>query len=142
MITKREKLFGDDLQVLSRASGYDVIPDSAGDLALAQGNDNIVQALILRLKVRKGELAPLGWPNYGSRLHKLIGEPNNARTHVKLMAYARSAIEQDARVVEVTDVQTQGIAGERNVVRLIMEVLLINEPNPLNLVFDMELESL
>lgn len=142
MLTEREKLFGNDLQVAERAAGFDLVPDVAGDLDLAQGNENIIQALILRLRVRKGELAPLGWPNYGSRLHELIGKPNNNRTHVILMAHARNAIEQDPRVAEVKEIRTQVLPGERSVVRIMMEILLINEPNPLNLIFDMNLEAL
>ena len=60
--------------LVERASGYDLIGDTAGDIVLALGNDNIMQALTLWLRVRRGELAPLGWPDYGSRLHQLIGE--------------------------------------------------------------------
>jgi phage baseplate assembly protein W len=138
----RETLFGNDLQLAQRANGYDLLPDLRGDLAQAQGNDNIVQALTLRLLVRKGELARLGLPDYGSRLYELIGEPNNTRTHVKLMAFARSAIEQDPRVQKITDIQTQVIPGEREVVRLNMAIQLITEQNPLNLVLDIHLEAL
>ncbi|MBN1480106.1 hypothetical protein JXA70_07535 [candidate division KSB1 bacterium] len=142
MPTDRQKLFGNDLKLVERAPGFDLIPDSAGDIDLARGNDNIIQALILRLHIRKGELAPLGWPNYGSRLHELIGQPNNNRTHVMLMAFARSAIEGDSRVLEVKEVRTRVIPGERDVVRLSMDIQLINEPTPLNLVYDMNLEEL
>ena len=93
----------------------------------------------MRLRVRKGELARLGWADYGSRLHELIGEPNNTRTHLKLMAFARAAIEQDPRVREVASVEAHVIPGEREVVRLLMEITLIDAPNPLNLVFDVKL---
>lgn len=135
----RATLFGNDLKIVDRAGGLDLIGDNQGDLALAEGNDNIVQALTLRLQVRKGELARLGWADYGSRLHELIGEPNTSRTHVKLMAFARAAVEQDPRVLEVTSVESHVIPGERDTVRILMEVTLINEPNPLNLVFDQKL---
>ncbi len=141
-MNEREKLFGNDLQLAERANGFDLLPDLRGDLTLAEGNDNIVQALTLRLLVRKGELAQLGQPDYGSRLYELIGEPNNTRTHVKLMAFARSAIEQDPRVKKIEDIQTQVIPGERNVVRLTMDIRLITEANPLNLVLDINLEAL
>ncbi len=140
MTLDRAKLFGDDLRLTDYSGGLDLARDQAGDLDLAHGNDNIVQALILRLKVRKGELAPLGWPVYGSRLDELIGEPNVTRTHVKLMAFAREAIEQDPRVAKVDNIRTQVLAGERNVVRLQMDVRLIDEPNPLNLIYDVNLE--
>lgn len=141
MPINRQQLFGVDLRVVERAGGQDLVPDYAGDLDLAQGNDNVIQALVLRLKVRKGELAPLGWPDYGSRLHELIGEPNNNRTHLKLMAYAREAIEPDPRVKEIKDIRTQVLPGERDTVQIIMDIQLIDEPNPLNLVYTINLEA-
>jgi phage baseplate assembly protein W len=137
----RAKLFGNDLELAERANGFDLLGGARGDLELAQGNDNIVQALKLRLLVHKGELAPLGLPDYGSRLYELIGEPNNTRTQVKLMAFARIAIEQDPRVLKVADIKAYVIPGERGVVRLDATVQLIDQPNPLNLVVDISLEA-
>lgn len=139
MTEERQRLFGNDLELYGRNEAYDLRPNGAGDLELARGNDNIIQALTLRLRVRQGELAPLGWPTYGSRLHELIGEPNTNRTHVRLMAYARSAIEEDPRVAEVSEVGAR--PGERATVRLTMEIRLIDQPNPLNMVFDFDLEA-
>jgi phage baseplate assembly protein W len=139
MAVERENLFGADLQLMEVAAAMDVAPDPTGDLALARGNDNIVQALTMRLLVRKGELAQLGWPNYGSRIHELIGEPNNQRTRTILMAHARTAIEQDPRVEEVIGVVARVLEGERDVARLDIEIQLINENHPLNLVFDVRL---
>ena len=139
MVTERQLLFGTDLRLLERNGVFDLLPDYGGDLALAPGNDNIAQALTLRLLVRRGELTALGWPTFGSRLHELIGEPNNRRTHVILMAHARSAVEQDPRVVEVSRIEAHVIAGERDAVRLEMEIQLITQNTPLNLVFDVRL---
>ena len=139
MTEERQRLFGDDLELYGRNETYDLRPNGAGDLGLAHGNENIVQALTLRLRVRRGELAPLGWPAYGSRLHELIGEPNIGRIHVRLMAYARSAIEEDPRVAEVGAISAS--PSERDTVRLTMEIRLIEEPNPFNMVFDFDLEG-
>lgn len=139
MAEDRELLFGNDLRLLERNGVVDLLPDYSGDLALAQGNENIAQALTMRVLVRRGELAALGWPTYGSRLHELVGEPNNRRTHVILMAHARSAVEQDPRVLKVNGVEARVIPGERDAVRLEMDIQLITENNPLNLVFDVRL---
>jgi phage baseplate assembly protein W len=139
MAIERDILFGSDLRLLERAGTFDLIGDNAGDLALATGNDNIIQALVLRLSVRKGELAPLGWPNYGSRLHELLGEPNNQRTRVILMGHARAAIAQDPRVQRILRVEARVLPGERDVVRIDMQIELIHENTPLNLVFDVRL---
>jgi phage baseplate assembly protein W len=139
MTEERQRLFGDDLELYGRNETHDLRPNGAGDLGLARGNENIIQALTLRLRVRRGELAPLGWPAYGSRLHELIGEPNINRIHVRLMAYARSAIEEDPRVAEVSGISAS--PSGRDTVRLTMEIRLIEEPNPLNMVFDFDLEG-
>ena len=141
MSSDRELLFGTDLALTGAAGGLDLRATPVGDLALAAGNANIVQALTLRLMVRKGELAALGWPDFGSRLHELIGEPNNQRTRVKLMGLARAAIEADARVEQVLAVEARALPGERDTVRLDMEIELIHDNNPLNLVFDVRLDQ-
>jgi phage baseplate assembly protein W len=130
-ILDRPKLYGVDLALRDGAGGADlslVGPVGLyGDIALATGNDDIVQALALRLRVRVGELALLGWPDYGSRLHELIGEPDLPRTRLKAQAFARAAIEADPRVAKVDAVE--------------MDVHLITEPQPLNLVFDLALSG-
>ena len=139
MTEERQRLFGNDLQLYERNDTYDLRSNGAGDLGLAQGNENIIQALTLRLRVRRGGLEALGWPAYGSRLHELIGEPNIGRVHVRLMAYARSAIEEDPRVAEVSNVSAA--PSGRDTVRLMMEIRLIEERNSLNMVFDFDLEG-
>src|SRR2546423_3478452 len=50
------------------------------DMNTYEGVDNLVQALLLRFLTPVGELATLGHPDYGSRLHQPIGEPNH-QTH-------------------------------------------------------------
>lgn len=142
MVIEREQLFGVDLQLGDRVGGLDLVPDRRDDLDLAIGVENITQALTLRLLVRQGELARLGYPSYGSRLHELIGEPNQARTHLKLMAYARKAIEQDPRVVKVQEVRAQVLPGERDTVRLLMEIQVVDLKDPLPLGFDFNLQGL
>ena len=46
------------------------------DLAVTSGVDAAVQFLVDRLKTQQGELTALGHPEYGSRHHELIGQPN------------------------------------------------------------------
>src|SRR5262249_21679728 len=138
--SSRQQLFGTDIKLLSELSGLDFTVSASGDVAMARGNDNIAQALILRLMVRRGELAPLGWPGYGSRIHELIGEPNNQRTRLILMAHARAALAQDPRVLDIPRIEALA-GGERDVVRLDLDVTLIDQQTPLNLVFDVNLGS-
>lgn len=145
MEVDRQQLFGTDLGLRETSSGLDFMlagpSASAGDVALSHGNDNVVQALSLRLRVRKGELAPLGWPDYGSRLHELIGEPDLPRTRLKAQAFTRDALQADPRVADVKSVDVVSVPGERSVLRLAAGLLLINENTPLNLVFNLALEG-
>jgi phage baseplate assembly protein W len=140
MVLDRGRLFGADLRLRATGGDLDLTRDDAGDLDLAAGPDNISQALTLRLLVRRGELAALGWPDYGSRLHELIGEPNIVRTRALLMTFAQAAIAADPRVDQVRDIRARVPEGERNVVRLEVDILLISQPEPVNLVVDIPLE--
>jgi phage gp46-like protein len=138
MTAEREALFGTDLLLVPATGGIGLRRGGRGDYVLAEGVENIVQALTLRLRVREGELAPLGWPRFGSRLHLLIGERNTTRTRAILMAYARRALEADPRVAEITEMTAS--PSERSAVRLTITLRLIDEPVPLNLVFDQSLD--
>jgi len=137
------QLFGTDLALRDGSAGADLglqgPAGGSGDIALAAGNDNIVQALTMRLRVRLGELTPVGWPDYGSRLHELIGEPDLPRTQLKAQVFARDAIEADPRVQKVASVDVVRIPGERQILRLSLLVSVIKEPRPQNLVFDLSL---
>lgn len=136
----RAVLFGVDLQLADQMTGFDVVDTAGGDLALTNGLDAITQALTLRLEVRQGELAPLGWPTYGSRLHELIGEPNVPRVHVRALAFARTALEQDPRVAEIEEIRAEVLPGERTVVQLHVGLRLIEHDSALNLVHVLDLE--
>src|SRR5947209_14155752 len=50
------------------------------DLQVVSGTDNLAQAVLMRLLTPRGELAALGHPEYGSRLHELVGRQNTATT--------------------------------------------------------------
>ncbi|MEV0644064.1 GPW/gp25 family protein [Phytomonospora sp. NPDC050363] len=68
------------------------------DLAAVSGRENLAQALILRLLTPLGSLAPLGHPDYGSRLHELVGAPRDtARRHL-CRAFVLAAIAREPRV--------------------------------------------
>ena len=72
-----------------------------GDVDITIGRDNLVQAIINRLLTRRGELATLGHPDYGSRLHELIGELNNLRLRVLAELYIRDCLAQEIRIEKI-----------------------------------------
>jgi phage baseplate assembly protein W len=117
-------------------------PVAARDLAVAEGVAAITQAIANRLKTRKGELASLGHPDYGSRHHELIGEPNVERTRDLIKLYVLQALRHEPRIEKVlrADVRAEH-ARPREVVRIELYVRLLREPSPLNLVIPFSLEA-
>ncbi len=146
MALTRQTLFGTDLLLRDGAGGADLglqgPVGASGDIARASGNANIVQALTMRLRVQKGELTLLGWPDFGSRLHELIGQPDLPRTRLKAQVFARDAVEADPRVLKVEAVDVVRLPGERQVLRLMLTVRVISLPQPLNLVYALALDGL
>ena len=95
----------------------------------------------MRLRVRKGELAPLGWPDYGSRLGELIGEPDLPRTtsrrrcsHARPSKRIRASRRCRRWMSSASRTSASCCASP-------CPVLLIDEPTPLDLVFDLDLED-
>ena len=105
------------------------------DLAVASGVDAAAQMLVNRLKTQRGELASLGHPDYGSRHHELIGEPNIERTRNLVKLHVLEAIAQEPRVEKVLSLQVSAPHDPpRSDVRIELDLLLVGEPVPLNLV--------
>jgi phage baseplate assembly protein W len=112
------------------------------DLQVAEGLDNVTQAIVNRLKTVRGELAPLGHPDYGSRHHELIGEPNVPRTHNLIKLYVLQALRQEPRIEKVVRASVRAEhSPPRETVRIELTVRLIGAPNPVNLVVPFSLEG-
>jgi len=105
------------------------------DVATVQALAAADQLLVNRLKTRRGELAELGHPEYGSRLHELIGEPNVERTRNLAKLHVLEAMRDEPRVEKVLDCRVSAPhVPPREVVRIEVELLLVGEPQPRNLV--------
>src|SRR3954451_3183564 len=78
-----------------------LLSNSGGDLDTTTGRDNLVQAIINRMFTRRGELTSLGHPDYGSRLHELVGELNNLRLRALAELYIRDCLFQERRIEKV-----------------------------------------
>jgi phage baseplate assembly protein W len=74
---------------------------TATDLVGAASTDNAVQAVIHRIKTVQGELSDLGHPNYGSRHHALIGQPNTVHNRNLVKLYLLQALAQEPRIGKV-----------------------------------------
>jgi phage baseplate assembly protein W len=111
------------------------------DLAVTDSIEAFTQAVANRLKTRKGELASLGHPEYGSRHHELLGEPNVERTRNLIKLYILQALKHEPRIERVLKATVLAEhEPPRETVRIELSVQLIDGPRPMNLVVPFSLE--
>jgi phage baseplate assembly protein W len=152
-VDRRLRLLGSDLGLFypgpagwwEDADLATTVPDRAGasvDVAVVDRLAAADQLFIIRLKTHKGELAPLGHPEYGSRHHELIGQPNVERTRALIKLHVLEALSHEPRVAKVRrcDV-TAAHDPPRDIVRIVIEVEIIGEPNPRLLVVPFNLDA-
>ncbi|MDD1683929.1 MAG: GPW/gp25 family protein [Methanoregula sp.] len=146
MAQTKDELLGTDLKLRIETRpdfmgiGMDLQVRRSGDLMMSHGRQNLGQAILHRLLTRKGELADTGHPDYGSRLHELIGEPNNSRTRDLVRLYAKECISQDPRVREIVKLTAATAPDNPHVVLLDITVVPIKSSVPMNITFPFYLE--
>jgi phage baseplate assembly protein W len=111
------------------------------DLETLHGLDNLRQALLLRFLTHAGELAALGHPDYGSRLHELIGELNTQTNRNRAKLYVLQALAAEPRVKEVLSVQVTQNQAEPTRMDIDVWLSAIDSDTPVNLVFPFFLEG-
>ncbi|MFM2055981.1 MAG: hypothetical protein RLY71_366 [Pseudomonadota bacterium] len=127
--------FFEDADLVTARSG-----SGERDAVLASSIDNLTQALANRLKTRRGELTALGHPDYGSRHHELIGEPNVERTRNLIKLYILQALRDEPRIERVLAATVRAEhEPPRDSVRIELSLRVRGEPNPLNLVLPFSL---
>ncbi len=147
MVYAHEPRWGSDLRLLDdlfrqndRSPGSDLVPARRAetgeqDLATLTELDNLQQALLLRFMTRQGEMTVLGHPDYGSRLHELIGQPNTESTRNRAKMYALIALAAEPRVAQVISVDVTTDAADRGRINIAARLKTLHEDTPLNLVF-------
>lgn len=104
------------------------------DVAVVSRVEAADQLLVNRLKTQKGELAALGHPDYGSRHHELVGQPNVERTRNLVKLYVLEALSHEPRIAEILDCTVASDRRQPDVVRIEVAVRLHREPQVRNLV--------
>lgn len=77
------------------------------DVGLVSGTENLGQAVLLRLLTPRGELSELAHPEYGSRLHELVGRPNTPTTRNLMKLFILESLKQEPRIEEVKKVSVE-----------------------------------
>ncbi len=97
-------------------------PRRAWDFVPREGPENLAQAVILRLLTPRGELAALGHPEYGSRVHELIGQENNTTKRNLLKLFVLEALKLEPRVEKVVELKVEPSPGLRSTVDVLLRV--------------------
>ena len=92
------------------------------DLGTVQGVDNLGQAVLLRLLTPRGELAELAHPDYGSRLHELIGRTNTETTRNLVKLFILESLKQEPRIATIEMVTVTPAPGRRDRVDVLIRV--------------------
>ena len=101
-----------------------LIPDrgQAWDFVPRDGLENLAQAVLLRILTPRGELAALAHPDYGSRVHELIGRENNSTQRNLLKLYILEALKLEPRVEKVVELKAEPASGLRSTVDVLLRV--------------------
>ncbi len=92
------------------------------DFAARDGLENLAQAVILRLLTPRGELAGLGHPEYGSRVHELIGQHNDATRRNLLRLFILEALQFEPRIEKIAALEVVPSPGSRWTVDVLLRV--------------------
>ena len=105
------------------------------DIARVTGIKNIKkQSLINRIMTHKGELKELGHPEYGSRHHELMGEPNTESNRNLIKFHILECLSHEPRIERILKAYVKADTDNRNLVRVYLEIKIIGVSSPINLV--------
>jgi phage baseplate assembly protein W len=92
------------------------------DLSKSEDRNNLAQAVAIRLLTPRGDLSHLGHPDYGSRLHELVGEGNTETNRNLARLYILESLQHEARVEKVLAVSVKPAAGRRSAIEISLRV--------------------
>ncbi len=150
-MSETEEALGSDLRLFDLPIGADLsltrkeraageAVKEYGDLDVVSGSLNLGQAILSRLRTNRGEIADLGFPDYGSRLFEYIGEPNDASTREKLRLMVLEALAHEPRIKEVVNVVVKPAENDLNGVIIEMAVVPLGGFTALSVVYPFFLE--
>ena len=103
------------------------------DVPTVDGSPNLAQAIVLRLLTPRGELDGLAHPDYGSRLHELIGRPNTDTTRNLVRLFTLDALGAEARIDKVLEIRVEQVADprRRELVMVTLRVKPVGDAEPI-----------
>lgn len=138
---ERNEKLGRDLKLKFDQIGADLIVTPEGDLDTVASEDNLAQSIIARLATDEGELYDIGHADYGSRLHEVIGEVNNATTRQRIKTKVRECLDQEPRIKEVVSINVLTNPSDPHRVDIEITILPIESTKYLTISYPFRLEG-
>jgi phage baseplate assembly protein W len=92
------------------------------DMSVVSGERNLGQAIIMRLLTPRGELSELAHPEYGSRLHELIGRQNTETTRNLIKLFILDSLQGEPRIENVSELTVEPTPGRRDALSVLLRV--------------------
>jgi phage baseplate assembly protein W len=140
MANQQEQL-GRDLKLRFDQTGADLVAAFEGDFDTVADEDNLAQAIIARLATDEGELYDIGHADYGSRLHDVIGEVNNATTRQRIKAKVEECLVQETRIKQVANINVVPDPDDPHAVDIEIAIVPIKGGDYLTVSFPFRLEG-
>ena len=104
------------LDLIGRGWAFPLWVDARGGIALAEGNEEIRQAILLILRTRRG--ARVMRPEFGCRIWELLFAPNDSSTWTLAGHHVREALGWLEPRIEVDDVRATAEPGNQAAVEV------------------------
>ena len=116
---RMKELLKVDMRLVETLFGADLTVNDVGDVSSVEGEINLAQAVLHRLRTIKGELFDTGHPSYGSTLYDFIGEPNNDLTRERIKLSVRNSLLDETRIREILNVKvtSRSLSAEKQYAR-------------------------
>ena len=111
----------------------DVKISPQNDFRVVSYRDNLKQAVLSRLKTARGELTL--HPEYGSRLHLLLGQTPNTFVLGLAKQHVREALLQEPRIKTIDSIKCRYTDTLMTILSIEVIVTPIDSEQPLNIIF-------
>ena len=139
-MSEKKRILGTDLRLREGNQGADLAVSPNGDLATVSHEYNLGQAILTRLRIRRGELSDLGHAKLGSRLQDFVGQPNNIATRERIKTAVREVLLEEPRVKQIVRIEVKPSKENRDRLDVELTVVAIDMETPLNIVMPFYLE--
>ena len=138
--------YGRDFLVVSSTDAEgriinDISLKKTGDFETVEGRNLMIQAIRHRLITRKGEIASLGHPEYGSLLEDIIGEPNTPDTHRIIETLVRDSLKYEPRIKNILSVKAHPSKERIDVVHISIHLELTDGHSEMKISYPLYLEE-